>query len=211
LPLSRYPLTLGIDTTAQWCSAALVDDAKILSFRAQKIGRGHAELLADMVQDVLADAGVKPADIDKISVCVGPGSFTGLRVGLSFAKGFALPHNIPIVGLSALEVWAAMADPEQNQTLCAVADVKRGQILSQIYKQGQAAHAPKLSEVNMLTKLPKTSVGGGAKLLGAEVASTYICPAILAWLGMRATPETHAAEPLYHRPPDAKLPGGRTL
>lgn len=216
MSLSRYPLTLGIDTTAQWCSAALVDDAKILSFRAQKIGRGHAELLADMVQDVLTDSGVKPTDIDKISVCIGPGSFTGLRVGLSFAKGFALPHNIPIVGLSALEVWAAMADPEQNQTLCSVADVKRGQILSQIYKNGQAVHAPKLSEVNALTKHPKTIVGGGAKLLGAQTisnqaASAYICPAILAWLGMRATPETHLAEPLYHRPPDAKLPGGKTL
>jgi tRNA threonylcarbamoyladenosine biosynthesis protein TsaB len=211
LSLSKYPLCLGLDTTANWCSAALVDDAKILSFRSQKIGRGHAERLADMVQDVLTEAGITPADIDKLSVCVGPGSFTGLRVGLSFAKGFALPHNIPIVGLSALEVWAAMADPEQNKTLCAVADVRRGQILSQIYKNGQALHAPKLSNVDGVSKLPKIIVGGGAKLLGAEVASTYICPATLAWLGMLATPDIHPAEPLYHRPPDAKLPGGKTL
>lgn len=206
-----YPLCLGIDTTAQWCSVALVDDAKILGFRAQKIGRGHAELLADMVQEILAGAGVKPADINKISVCAGPGSFTGLRVGLSFAKGFALPHNISIVGLSALEVWAAMADPEQNKTLCSVADVKRGQILSQMFKNGQALHKPKLSNADALTKLPKIIVGGGAKLLGAQAASNYVCPATLAWLGMQATPDTHPAEPLYHRPPDAKLPGGKTL
>ena len=145
---------LGIDTTAEWCSAALVDDAKILSLRSQKIGRGHAELLADMVQDVLTGAGVTLNDIDKISVCVGPGSFTGLRVGLSFAKGFALPHNIPIVGLSALEVWAAMADPEQNKKLCSVADVKRSQILSQMFKQGQALHDPKLSSADALSNLP---------------------------------------------------------
>jgi len=208
---SNSPICLGLDTTAEWCSAALVDDAKILSFRSQKIGRGHAELLAGMVQDVWADAEIKPSDIDKISVCVGPGSFTGLRVGLSFAKGFALPHNIPIVGLSALEVWAASADPQQNKTICAVADVKRGQILSQIYKNGQAVHAAKLSNANELSKLPNMVVGGGAKLLGAEVASTYICPATLAWLGLEASLTSHPAEPLYHRPPDAKLPGGKSL
>ncbi len=211
MPAPTYPLCLGIDTTAKWCSAALVDDAKILGFRSQKIGRGHAERLADMVQEVLRDACVKPSAIDKISVCVGPGSFTGLRVGLSFAKGFALPHNIPIVGLSALEVWAAMADPEQNKTLCSAADVKRGQILSQVFKNGQALHAAKLSNVDELSGLPKKVVGGGAQLLGADVGTEYICPATVAWLGMQAVPATHPAEPLYHRPPDAKLPGGKTL
>jgi len=219
LPHSTYPLCLGIDTTASWCSVSLVDDAKILGFRSQNIGRGHAERLADMVQDVLASADTQPADIDKISVCVGPGSFTGLRVGLSFAKGFALPHNIPIVGLSALQVWAASADPDQNKELCAVADVRRGQILSQIYKNGQALHAPRLSSAGGFTDIPKITVGGGAKLLGAhgdQAASAYICPAILAWLGLQAAPDTHPAEPLYHRPPDAKLPvpkinGGTSL
>lgn len=202
---------LGIDTTAEWCSAALVDDAKILSLRSQKIGRGHAELLADMVQDVLTGAGVTPNDIDKISVCVGPGSFTGLRVGLSFAKGLALPHNIPVVGLSALEIWAASSDPEHNKALCAAADVKRGQILTQMYKNGQALHGPKLSSADALSNLPKVIVGGGAKLLGAASASAYICPAILAWLGLEASPTDHPAEPLYHRPPDAKLPGGKAV
>lgn len=216
MPFSHYPLCLGIDTTAQWCSVALVDDAKIFGFRSQKIGRGHAELLADMVKDVLAGASIAPSDIDKISVCVGPGSFTGLRVGLSFAKGFALPHSIPIVGLSALEVWAASTDPKQNKTLCAVADVKRGQILSQIFKNGQALGSPKLSNADEQSKLPNTIIGGGAKLLGAKVSSTYICPATLAWLGLEALPASHPAEPLYHRPPDAKLPkaklpGGKTL
>ncbi len=221
--MSRFyaPLCLGIDTTAQWCSVALVDSAKILGFKSKKIGRGHAELLADMVQDLLVEADVKPAQIDKISVCVGPGSFTGLRVGLSFAKGFALPHNIPIVGLSALEVWAGMADPEQIETLICVADVRRGQLLAQKFKNGHALHepalhepallAPELSNADKIKGLPTTIVGGGAKLLGADSATPYICPAVLAWLGLDVAPDTHPGEPLYHRPPDAKLPGGKAL
>lgn len=202
---------LGIDTTGQWCSAALVDDASILAMRTKKIGRGHAEMLAGMVQDVLACASVKPAAIDKISVCVGPGSFTGLRVGLSFAKGFALPHNIPIAGLSALEVWAANADPDQDKTVLAVADVRRGQILSQVFKNGRAVGEQKLFAADELKHTSKIIVGGGADLLGAETGSTYVCPATLAWLGGEAAPGTHPAEPLYHRPPDAKLPGGKSL
>lgn len=164
-----------------------------------------------MVQDVLASANIKPADIDKISVCVGPGSFTGLRVGLSFAKGFALPHNIPIVGLSALEVWAMMADPDMDKTVLAIADVRRGQILSQGFKNGYATGAPKLSATDDLRNIPKIIVGGGANLLGVEGTGTYVCPATLAWLGSEVDPDTHPAEPLYHRPADAKLPGGKTL
>ncbi len=189
----------------------MVDDAAILAMRTRRIGRGHAEMLAGMVQDVLAKADIRPAEVDKISVCAGPGSFTGLRVGLSFAKGFALPHDIPIVGLSGLQIWAANADPDMDKTVLAVADVRRGQILSQVFNNGRPSAKPKLSTVNELKNLPKIIVGGGAKLLGAEDNSTYVCPAALAWLGMDAAPETHPAEPLYHRPPDAKLPGGKSL
>ena len=211
MPAFRHSLALGIDTTGDWCCVALVDAATILAMGTQNIGRGHAELLSDMVQSVMETASIKPADIDKLSVCVGPGSFTGLRVGLSFAKGFALPHNIPIVGLSALEIWAANADPDLNKTILAVADVRRGQLLSQTFKNGQATNEAKLSSADERIGLPKVLVGGGAGLLGANDGSTYVCPAILAWLGLAVTPETHPAEPLYHRPPDAKLPGKKTL
>ena len=206
----RRSITLGIDTTGAWCSTALVDDAGILAKSAQKIGRGHAEKLADMVQDVLRQAGIKPADIDKISVCTGPGSFTGLRVGLSFAKGFALPHNIPVVGLSALQIWALNADPECGETVLAVADARRGEIMSQIFENGQAVQKPFLSMVGELTKIPDIIVGGGAELLGADANDDYVCPAQLAWLGAEMTPETSPANPLYHRAADAKLPGGKS-
>jgi len=211
-------ICLGIDTTGPWCSVALVDEARILKLRRQNIGpaynkKGHAEVLADMVQDVLQAADVKPHSLDKISVCTGPGSFTGPRIGLAFAKGLALPHKIPLVGLSALHVWAESADPEQNKTVLSVADVKRGQVCAQIYINGVPVQNPKTRAPQDLDKSTQADIitGSGAALLGADMADSYICPAKLAWLGLEATPSTHPAEPLYHRPPDAKLPGGKTL
>jgi len=195
-----------------------VDEARILELRRQNIGpaynkKGHAEILADMVQDILRTADVKPHDLDKISVCTGPGSFTGPRIGLAFAKGLALPYKIPLVGLSALHVWAASADPERSKTVISVADVKRGQVCAQVYRNGSPVQNPKtLAPQDFDDGLQADSItGSGAALLGAKQASTYICPARLAWLGLGATPNTHPAAPLYHRPPDAKLPGGRVL
>ncbi len=195
-----------------------------MALRRQNIGsgnnkRGHAEILAGMVQDILRAADVRPTDLDKISVCTGPGSFTGPRIGLAFAKGLALPHNIPLIGLSTLHVWAANADPERNKTVLSVADVKRGQVCAQTFKHGIAAQNPKTFSPQGLGSPQEFSVGSkadiitgsGAELLGAKPANTYICPAQLAWLGLETTPATHPAEPLYHRPPDAKLPGGRVL
>jgi len=209
---------LGIDTTGPWCSVALVDEARILKLRRQNIGpaynkKGHAEVLADMVQDVLRTADIKPHALDKISVCTGPGSFTGPRIGLAFAKGLALPHKIPLVGLSALHVWAVGVDPERSKTVLSVADVKRGQVCAQVYINGAPVQNPKtLAPQDFDGGLQADIItGSGAKLLGAKPASTYICPAQLAWLGLETTPTTHPAEPLYHRPPDAKLPGGKTL
>jgi len=104
-------IALGLDTTGRYCSVALVDEARVFAHMSENIGRGHAERLAPMVEQVLAQAGLKPDAIDKIGVCTGPGSFTGLRVALAFSKGFALPRNLPVIGLSSLAIelcWAAI-------------------------------------------------------------------------------------------------------
>lgn len=208
-------LCLGIDTTGNWCSVALVDDAGILGKACEEMSRGHAERLAPMTKTLLSQANISVGNITKISVCAGPGSFTGLRVGMSFAKGLALPHSIPIVGISNLETWALGADPEQNQRVLSIADVRRGQVFWQVFENGVALAPPTLSEtdaaIRVLTK-EILCVGNGAHLLGAfPEQSTYVCPARLAWIGIDRQANTHPAEPLYHRPPDAKLPGGKSL
>jgi len=202
-------LCLGIDTTGAECSAAIVDSAKIHAYGSETIHRGHAEKLAPMVDQLFKTTGISARQLDKISVCCGPGSFTGLRVGLSFAKGLALPWEIPVVGISGLEVWARSADPSASKTVVSCADVRRGEMFWQIWDKGIAKAAPRLTSEDEFKKAQSTGMEGVGS--GADIPHPFISPAIVAWLGLNRSPRDYPAEPLYHRPPDAKLPGGRTL
>jgi len=76
-------IVLGLDTTGPDCSVSIVDDAIVRAHISKNIGRGHAEVLAGMVADVFAAAELTPNDVDRLAVCTGPGSFTGLRVALA--------------------------------------------------------------------------------------------------------------------------------
>lgn len=193
-------ITLGLDTTGPSCSAALVDPARILASSSAEIKRGHAEYLAPQVQALMTKAGLKITDIDRISVCTGPGSFTGLRVALALAKGLALPRKIPVIGMSGLAVRAAVVDPENRLRVLSMADVRRGEWLWQIFDKGQSVDAPTLSARSEAAKNFDIQIDDGAR----------IDPAVLAWLGADCDPALYPAKPLYHRPPDAKLPGGIT-
>ena len=193
---------LGLDTTGAQCSVALVDTAKVLAHKFENIGRGHAERLAPMVAEVLAEAGLTAKDVDKIAVCTGPGSFTGLRVALAFAKGFALPRKLPVVGIDALQVTAediALSDPKE--TVIVYRDIRRNEILS-------AKHDGAL-RVGPITTSTLDSLTDEATKLGiATVESISINTSILAWLAADLSPSDYPAKPLYSRGPDAKLPGG---
>lgn len=96
---------LGIDTAAGTCSVALWTDGAILA-RSEEIERGHAERLMPMLVALLADAGVGFADLDAVAVSVGPGAFTGLRIGLAAARGIALAAGLPCFGTTTLEAIA---------------------------------------------------------------------------------------------------------
>ena len=193
---------LGLDTTGAYCSVALVDTAEVLAHKSENIGRGHAERLAPMVAEVLADAGLSAKDVDKISVCTGPGSFTGLRVALAFAKGFALPRKLPVIGLSSLAVWASQADPEGTKKVISIADVRRGELCWSAVFCGQAAEGS-------ITQKAEAARETISKLNPDIIIEDDIVDARkLAWLGADLSPEDYPAAPLYSRGPDAKLPGG---
>ncbi len=209
-------ITLGLDTTGALCTATIVGFAKVRAHRSERIGRGHAERLAPMVQEVLRDADMGADDIQRIAVCTGPGSFTGLRVALSFARAFALPGRIPVIGLSGLQVLAAQADPERTKKVVSVMDVRRGELNWAAYDGRTQIQAPvtqthdhakqSISKIN-----PDLIVGDGAGIMGIETDITDISGAVLAWLGSHLDPTAHPPDPLYSRGPDAKLPGGKTL
>lgn len=198
-------LTLGLDTTGKACSAALVDEGRIIAHRTDNIGRGHAEHLAPMVQDIIYRAGRNISDISRLGVCTGPGSFTGQRVALSFAKGFALPRKIPVIGLSSLEIWAREADPERNKTIISVADVRRGELCWAVWRNGQCEIAPVTQKADEAEALIDV-IGADAIIRDAPISTI-----LLAWLAQDETPQSSPATPLYSRAPDAKLPGGLML
>jgi tRNA threonylcarbamoyladenosine biosynthesis protein TsaB len=215
-------IVLALDTALGACSAAVTRDGQTLAALSEPMTRGHQERLASLVRETMLEAGVAFADLDRIGVTVGPGSFTGLRVGLAFAKGLGLALGKPCVGVGVLEALAA-SNPGQGLT-AAVIDAKRGQVYIQIFDDGTALMAPDALPVEdaaaRLAEVwrdgPVRLVGPGAHLLANIAPEIEVleraAPDPLAVCALAALrPAEVPARPLYLRAPDAKLPGGRDL
>ena len=193
-------IILGLDTTGPYCSVSIVDTASIRAHISVPMMRGHAEALAPMVKEVLRISNLTPNDIDKIAVCTGPGSFTGLRVALSFAKGFALPRKLPVIGLPSLAIWAAQSDPEGKRRIVSLSDVRRGELCWAAIFNGQLIQGPITQGADMaraqITQLNADNI----------IEDGFTDTRVLAWLAADLSPEDYPAVPLYSRAPDAKLP-----
>lgn len=209
-------IVLAIDTCLFACSVAVVDGEQVLARRVEPMSRGHQERLAPLVQEAMAEAGLGFDKLERIGVTVGPGSFTGLRVGLAFAKGLASALSIPAVGIGSLE---ALADTERGNVV-AVLDAKRGQVYLQAFSEGVPVSAPdalpiETAAARVAEFAPDTLIGTGAALLaavrpGAKVIEADVTdPVAVARLAALRSPVP--PRPLYLRAPDAKLPGGKTL
>lgn len=209
-------IVLAIDTCLFACSVAVVDGEQVLARRVEPMSRGHQERLAPLVQEAMAEAGLGFDKLERIGVTVGPGSFTGLRVGLAFAKGLASALSIPAVGIGSLE---ALADTERGNVV-AVLDAKRGQVYLQAFSDGVPVSAPdalpiETAAARVAEFAPDTLIGTGAALLaavrpGAKVIEADVTdPVAVARLAALRSPVP--PRPLYLRAPDAKLPGGKTL
>lgn len=196
-------IVLGLDTTGPDCSVSIVDEAIFLAHISKNIGRGHAEILAGMVAEAFELAQLKPNDVDRLAVCTGPGSFTGLRVALSFAIGFALPREVPVIGIDALTLAHQQSAPQQDKTTLVFKDIRRNEVMFATYSGftclgGNSPRTGTKSDARQEAehfRAPMTEVGA-------------IDTRILAWLAMDLDPADYPAEPLYSRGPDAKLPGG---
>ena len=211
-------------------SVAVVDGASVLAHRFELRTRGHAEELMGMIAGVLEDAGVKTEDLKALAVTIGPGTFTGLRVGLAAARGLALARALPLVGVTTLEAVAAPVTCTPDETIAAVFDARRDEIYLQAFDH---AHLP-LSDPLIVSlaaagdHLPGSrfvAVGTGAGLLAAHLDGRGIACSLaearaqpdaltvarLAQARLKAHGPDHfrvAPSPLYLRAPDAKLPGG---
>lgn len=136
---------LAIDTASSACSVALFSDGRIAAARSKAMERGHAEALVPMAADVMEEArSVCPngfPDLDCIAVTVGPGAFTGVRIGLAAAGGMASAAGIPLVGLTTLEVVAAAQAPDGLPLLVAL-NSKRSDVYAQLFDASGAALSP---------------------------------------------------------------------
>lgn len=212
-------ITLALDTCLSACSAAVLRDGEVLSRQVEVMTRGHQERLADLVSEALEDAGISFGDLDRIAVTVGPGSFTGLRVGLAFAKGLGSALGLPVVGIGTLEAVGAPFAGTPG-LIAVVLEARRGQVYFQAFERGQPLTAPAGLDIDaagaLLIELSKTAVvtlvGSGTGHVSGLTpqAKVYpvdlVDPAFVARLAAARTPTP--PRPLYLRAPDAKLPGG---
>ena len=125
-------LILAFETSAKAGSVALADDKKLLGESYQNTGLTHSQTLLTMAQDLLSACGVTPADVTHVAVAAGPGSFTGVRIGVAAAKGFAWGAELPCCGVSTLEAMALQMGVHQGY-ICPVMDARRSQVYNALF------------------------------------------------------------------------------
>ncbi len=216
-------LILAIDTALDACAACVLDTdaAKVIAQESQAMKRGHAEALMPLIARVIRQAGIAFAALDRIAVTTGPGSFTGLRVGLSAARGIALAANKPVVGLSTLTAYAApVVGQNAAQPVISAIDARHDQVYFQVVSgDGGSLMRPRVAAIEEALGASRFGaahlVGNAAKILADRWPADALPPfkvdpqpapdiAWLAWLGAAVSPETAPARPYYLRAPDAK-------
>ncbi|WP_242219725.1 tRNA (adenosine(37)-N6)-threonylcarbamoyltransferase complex dimerization subunit type 1 TsaB [Shinella zoogloeoides] len=208
-------IVLAIDTAGTGCYAALYDSNRdaVLGVAGADIGRGHAERLMEFVDAALDAAGLDIKAVGRIAVTVGPGSFTGIRVGVAAARGLALALGVPTVGVSSLAALAA--DHRTGAPLMVAMDAKRDEVYWQRFavdgSEATPAAIAAITEARAIAAVHDGAlVGSAAHLLrdGVSQGIDSVSIATVARLGAQLSPENHLPKPLYLRGPDAKPQAG---
>ena len=143
-------MLLAIDTATQLLSIALHDGERILAECTLQAGRQHSALLAPLVQQLLAQADIHASQLSALAVAAGPGSYTGLRIGVAFAKGMAQARDLPLVPLNTLEALAAQARRQTDLPLIATLPAGRSRAIWAEYERRQdswqEARPPQISD-----------------------------------------------------------------
>jgi len=220
---------LALDTTTRAGSVALAETGAIVEARAGDPSRTHGERLPGAILELLAARGLGIADIDLYAVAAGPGSFTGLRVGIACIQGLALATGRRVVAVSALDALAHTARAG-GSLVAAWIDAQRGEIFSALYDGQTAVEAPSVATPARTLELwrprlvdrPVVAIGDGAaryrdllvQTLGSRLRlfdpiAPLLAPSIAELAGREAeagrTIAPHAIVPIYIRRPDAEL------
>jgi tRNA threonylcarbamoyladenosine biosynthesis protein TsaB len=226
--LIRHPdfSLLAIDTAGFACSAALWGDGRVLSRQREEMTRGQAERLLPMVGSVLADAGASFDSLSALAVTVGPGAFTGVRIGLAAARGLALALNIPLVGVTCFEAVAAgvPGHDRQGRALAVALESKRDDLYLQVFAKDAEPETPPraVASDHLSAALPPKPLllAGDAKERAFAALEERLdvrvfdgndevdAGRVAALVAARGVGESPPARPLYLRPPDASVPRG---
>lgn len=230
---------LAFDTSTSSCSVALWQDGQILARRFEEMARGQSEHLMPLIQEVLQEGAFEFSDLDLLAVTVGPGAFTGIRIGLAAARGIALAAQLPSIGITTMEAVAQgipedeYQDGRQARTLLVAMESKREDVYVQAFTPD--LEPPYLKSTGDIEALlpgdldkftgPILLAGDAAprvleamreKGISAELSSAPSMPDAAVLAGLAAvlwSPEKKQTKPrpLYLRPPDAVRPknGGR--
>ena len=201
---------LAIDTSMAACSAA-VYDGSVLASQWQAMDRGHAEAIAPMVKTVMTAAGLRFAEIGRIAVTIGPGTFTGVRIGLAMARGLGLALDIPVIGIDTLSAIAANGGATQLPLLVA-ADARRGEVYAALFCGGRMLRPPAVLPIAQLD-IPDGALIAGTAADAVIVGRSDLArahggdlpdAAKFARLAVLAPAPGGMPAPLYLRSPDAK-------
>ena len=151
-------LILCIETGTDICSVGIARDGELMSLRESDQGRDHAKQVAVFVDELLRETGVKPDELDAVAVGMGPGSYTGLRIGVSFAKGLCYGLNIPLLAVGSLEALTdvAIKDYEagiiqvegwDEALLCPMVDARRMEVYTRIFNSRCEAQSEVSAEI----------------------------------------------------------------
>jgi len=214
---------LAIDTATDALSVAVGVDGELRFSAFQRRRRGHAEVLIPLVQHALSASGIGADEISEIGVTLGPGTFTGVRIGLAAARGFRVATGVPVTGVGTLELLAFRAGRRwPDRPVMAALDARRNQVYAQYFRRGGGAWPeawsfpaamPAAEAASQL--VPGTVLtGSGAPLIAtAEAPEVSICDGearpdatdLIALLSARPQPTRNAPapNPIYLRAPDA--------
>ena len=216
-------LILAIDTALDACAAGVLDtDAgKLIGQESEAMKRGHAEALMPLIARVMKASGIAFASLDRIAVTTGPGSFTGLRVGLSAARGIALAANKPVAGVTTLTAYAApVVSQNAEHPVISAIDARHDHVYFQaVSGDGSLLIRPQVAPIEEALGASRFGaaclVGNAAGVLADRWPADALPPlkvdvqaapdiAWVAWLGAAVSPNTAPARPFYLRAPDAK-------
>jgi tRNA threonylcarbamoyladenosine biosynthesis protein TsaB len=219
-------ICLGMDTSGNRAHVAVVDGARTLCARSSDPTKTHSETLLIVTRDVLGDAGIEPCDVGLVAVGLGPGAWTGLRMGVTTAKALAYALGVPIVGISGLEAIAAGVGGYSGR-LVVVVDARRGELCGAVFEvdgkggvrgDGRVFTFPPGDAGRIVSEVPALT-GNGIRLLADELVAgrrvfsgedgqpdaAVLCRLAVTRFEERGGDDPAAVVPIYVRRSDAEI------